>query len=90
MGGARREGVAQEGGCLCSARQADLRYIGRDALGGLLGLVGERGGRVEGTRVLDLRRHDERTLYGSIPGGALPPDLPQQLAHVHALLRSMR
>ena len=24
---------------------------------------------MEGTRVLDLRRHDERTLYGSIPGG---------------------
>ncbi len=50
--------------------QADLRYIGRDALGGLLGLVGERGGRLEGSRVLDIRRHDERTLYGSIPGAA--------------------
>lgn len=48
--------------------QANLKYIGRDALAALLGLLGERSARVDGTRILDIRRHDERALYGSIPG----------------------
>jgi hypothetical protein len=48
--------------------QANLRYIGRDGLAAALGLLGERATRVEGVRVLDIRRHDERALYGSIPG----------------------
>lgn len=43
-------------------------HISRDALAGVLGVTGERGMRIEGVRCLDLRRHDERTLYGSIPG----------------------
>ncbi len=48
--------------------QANLRYIGRDGLAAVLGVLGERSTRAEGVRVLDIRRHDERALYGSIPG----------------------
>ena len=43
-------------------------HLSRDALAGVLGVTGERGMRIEGVRCIDLRRHDERTLYGSIPG----------------------
>ncbi|KAK9843460.1 hypothetical protein WJX81_004052 [Elliptochloris bilobata] len=48
--------------------QADLRYIGRDALAVLLGLAGDGAPRCEAACVLDVRRSDERALYGSIPG----------------------
>jgi hypothetical protein len=34
----------------------------------LLGLAGEGGRRCDAARVLDVRRADERALYGSIPG----------------------
>lgn len=53
--------------------QRELRHVSRDALAGMLGLIGERGTRTEGVRVLDIRRHDERSLYGSIPGAAQTP-----------------
>lgn len=48
--------------------QADLRYINRDAAALLLSrsaASGADGG--SGLTFLDVRRHDERTLYGSIP-----------------------
>ncbi len=48
--------------------QRELKHISRDALAGVLGLTGERRTRIEGVRMLDIRRHDERALYGSIPG----------------------
>ena len=48
--------------------QRELRHISREALAGVLGVTGERGTRIEGVRCIDVRRHDERTLYGSIPG----------------------
>ena len=54
--------------CLLSDMQRDLMHISRDALAGVLGVTGERGTRIEGIRCIDLRRHDERALYGSIPG----------------------
>ncbi|KAK9829026.1 hypothetical protein WJX72_003487 [[Myrmecia] bisecta] len=47
--------------------QVDLNFINRDALAVLLGLAGPLSRRVP-VRVLDIRRHDERALYGSIPG----------------------
>ena len=53
------------------AMQRELKQISRDALAGVLGVTGERGVRIEGVRVLDIRRHDERALYGSIPGTGL-------------------
>ena len=48
--------------------QRELKHISRDALAGVLGLTGERRTRIDGVRMLDIRRHDERALYGSIPG----------------------
>ena len=48
--------------------QRELKHISRDALAGVLGVTGERRTRIEGVRMLDIRRHDERALYGSIPG----------------------
>ena len=53
-----------------SAMQREPKQISRDALAALLGVAGERGARAEGVRVLDVRRHDECVLYGSIPGAA--------------------
>ena len=53
-----------------AAAQRELKHISRDALAAVLGVAGERGARAEGVRVLDVRRHDERVLYGSIPGAA--------------------
>jgi len=47
--------------------QANLEYINRDALAYLLGLV-EGGPREPKALVIDLRRHDERSMYGKIPG----------------------
>lgn len=41
--------------------------LSRDATAALLGLTGPAGVRADAF-VLDLRRHDERALYGSIPG----------------------
>ena len=48
--------------------QAHLRYISRDALAVLLGLAGAHNEHAAPAAVLDLRRYDERALYGSIPG----------------------
>jgi len=51
--------------------QADLRYINRDAAALLLHRSPAPGGGGDSgssAAWLDLRRHDERTLYGSIPG----------------------
>ncbi len=50
--------------------QADLRYIGRDALAVLLGLAGDGAPRCEAACVLDVRRSDERALYGSVMGAS--------------------
>ena len=52
------------------AAQADLRYIGRDALAVLLGLTGDGAAACDAACVLDVRRHDERALFGSIPGAS--------------------
>ena len=51
-----------------AAAQRELKHISRDGLAAVLGVAGERGARTEGVRVLDVRRHDECVLYGSIPG----------------------
>ena len=48
--------------------QADLRYIGRDALAVLLGAADDGAPRCDAACVLDVRRGDERALYGSITG----------------------
>ncbi len=56
---------------MLAAMQRELMHISRDALAGVLGVTGERGTRIEGIRCIDLRRHDERALYGSIPGKVL-------------------
>ena len=63
-------------GCM----QRELMHISRDALAGVLGVTGERGTRIEGIRCIDLRRHDERALYGSIPGSDLM-DMASTLHH---------
>ena len=47
--------------------QADLRFIGRDALGLLLGMSGDVVHAPPATLV-DVRRSDERALYGAIKG----------------------
>lgn len=47
--------------------QANLKYINRNALACLLGQAGSNI-KTKEALVLDLRRHDERTLYGTIPG----------------------
>lgn len=49
--------------------QANLRFINRNALACLLGL-GDEGLKTKRTVIIDLRRHDERTLYGAIQGAA--------------------
>ena len=47
--------------------QANLKFINRDAVGMILGVVDDAP-EVERALVVDLRRRDERTLYGTIPG----------------------
>lgn len=47
--------------------QAEQQFINRDAVAGILGHV-DVGCLPEQALVLDIRRHDECTLYGSIPG----------------------
>ena len=47
--------------------QAEQNFINRDAVAGILGHV-DVGCLPQQALVLDIRRHDERTLYGSIPG----------------------
>uniref|UniRef100_A0A7S1X2T5 Rhodanese domain-containing protein n=1 Tax=Tetraselmis chuii TaxID=63592 RepID=A0A7S1X2T5_9CHLO len=49
------------------ASLAPKKMLSRDATAALLGLVGPAGVCVDAC-VLDLRRHDERALYGCIPG----------------------
>jgi len=49
------------------AGHAPKKMLSRDATAALLGLTGPAGVRADAF-VLDLRRHDERALYGSIPG----------------------
>ena len=53
-----------------SCAQVHLKYINRDAVAALLGLAGPQV-HTRPVPVIDLRRHDERTLYGSIPGTPL-------------------
>lgn len=65
--------------CFPTHDQANLKYVGRDGLALALGLLGERSTRLDGVRVLDIRRHDERALYGSIHGESTLP----QLASTH-------
>eukprot|EP00891_Asterochloris_glomerata_P002846 jgi/Astpho2/2846/fgenesh1_pg.00050_%23_109_t len=48
-------------------KQADLCFLNRDALAALLGHV-DIDTPVKDIAVIDLRRSDERSLYGSIPG----------------------
>ena len=55
----------------CWLLQADLHFIDRDALAALLGHV-DVGAGVRDVTVLDLRRDDERALYGTIPGKLQP------------------
>lgn len=47
--------------------QAEQHFINRDAVAGILGHV-DVGCLPQQALVLDVRRHDERALYGSIPG----------------------
>ncbi len=47
--------------------QAEKRYINRDAVAAVLGHV-DAGCPPQEALVLDIRRHDERSMYGSIPG----------------------
>ena len=47
--------------------QANLTYINRNAVACLLGLA-DQNLKTKKALVLDLRRPDERTLYGTIPG----------------------
>lgn len=57
--------------------QAEQHFINRDAVAGILGHV-DVGCLPQQALVLDIRRHDERTLYGSIPGSMtlLSPSAP--------------
>jgi rhodanese-related sulfurtransferase len=48
-------------------KQADLKYITRDAVAALLGQA-DINLAPDLATVLDIRRHDERSLYGTIPG----------------------
>lgn len=52
--------------------QADLRFIGRDALAVLLGMAPEVM-HVPAVTLVDVRRSDERALYGAIKGAAHIP-----------------
>ena len=47
--------------------QAEQQFINRDAVAAVLGHV-DVGCPPQQAVVLDIRRHDERALYGSIPG----------------------
>ena len=51
--------------------QVEPKFINRDAVAGVLGHV-DAGCPPQQAVVLDIRRHDERALYGSIPGNNLP------------------
>mmetsp|Transcript_15084 Transcript_15084/g.45563 ORF Transcript_15084/g.45563 Transcript_15084/m.45563 type:complete len:356 (-) Transcript_15084:398-1465(-) len=63
--------------------QAELRFINRDAVSVLVGHTTSGGGGSgpDGALLLDLRRHDERSLYGSIPAAHHVPmdELPAAL-----------
>ena len=50
--------------------QVEPKFINRDAVAGVLGHV-DVGCPPQQAVVLDIRRHDERALYGSIPGTKL-------------------
>lgn len=63
-GGEKREAHSQP--------QGDLRFIGRDALGVLLGMSGEVVHAPPAT-LIDVRRSDERALYGAIKGSLTLP-----------------
>lgn len=56
-------------GLVAMQAQAELRFINRDAVSVLVGHTTSGGGGSgpDGALLLDLRRHDERSLYGSIP-----------------------
>lgn len=51
--------------------QAEKRFINRDAVAAMLGHV-DAGCPPREALVLDIRRHDERSMYGSIPGMHFP------------------
>ena len=53
--------------------QANLKYINRDAVAALLGIADDAPQTSNKVLVIDLRRHDERTFYGTIPGASLVP-----------------
>ena len=61
--------------------QAEKKFINRDAVAAILGHV-DAGCPPQEAIVLDIRRHDERSMYGSIPGVANMPctRLPSCLA----------
>ena len=64
--------------------QAEVRYINRDAAALLLSRSAATSDGGGGLAFIDVRRHDERTLYGSIPRaqhvpGALPRPLLQSM-----------
>ena len=69
------------------ALQANLRYINRDALAVLLGLAGSASPAAPPSAVLDIRRYDERTLYGSIPGTKHIPGALQSVLTTVAVAR---
>jgi hypothetical protein len=54
--------------CALPWLQAEVRYINRDAAALLLSRsAAATGDSSGGLAFIDVRRHDERTLYGSIP-----------------------
>ena len=53
--------------CMSKLLQAEKKFINRDAVAALLNHV-DVGCPAQQAIVLDIRRHDERALYGSIPG----------------------
>ena len=55
--------------------QADLKYISREALGLLLGLSAASPPPEALPLLLDVRRPDERSLFGAIPGEPLATEL---------------
>ncbi len=59
--------------------QAEKRFINRDAVAAVLGHV-DAGCPPQEALVLDIRRHDERSMYGSIPGMHCPYLLHDRLA----------
>jgi hypothetical protein len=64
--------------------QADVRYINRDAAALLLSRSAATSDGGGGLAFIDVRRHDERTLYGSIPRAQHVPGAPGPDGHHRA------